>query len=234
MDHKIITISRQYGSGGRIIGKKLADELGIPFYDNELINLAAEKTGLSKECFKEAESVSTGNLLLSLTTLTPTVDSYGLPLNEKIFLVQSQVIKEVAEQGSCVIVPQTGMFGDEKLPAKARVTIHYRISGHGREGQWKSEPMRNMFQGIFVKEFLLFYGEKVRYRLTVEEGDSSRDTEEKWLSMEEYSRDGGSKYQLLNQMLAGWTLSQNAMLEDGVKKYLTRERLAETMFPLIQ
>ena len=45
MDHKIITISRQYGSGGRIIGKKLADELGIPFYDNELINLAAEKTG---------------------------------------------------------------------------------------------------------------------------------------------------------------------------------------------
>ncbi len=126
------------------------------------------------------------------------------------------------------------LFVEEKLPAKARVTIHYRISGHGREGQWKSEPMRNMFQGIFVKEFLLFYGEKVRYRLTVEEGDSSRDTEEKWLSMEEYSRDGGSKYQLLNQMLAGWTLSQNAMLEDGVKKYLTRERLAETMFPLIQ
>ncbi|MEI3524352.1 MAG: cytidylate kinase family protein [Anaerotignum sp.] len=83
MDHKIITISRQYGSGGRIIGKKLAEALNIPFYDNELINLAAEKTGLSKECFKEAESVSTGNLLLSLTTLTPTVDSYGLPLNEK-------------------------------------------------------------------------------------------------------------------------------------------------------
>lgn len=59
-------------------GKNLQTK-GIPFYDNELINLAAEKTGLSKECFKEAESVSTGNLLLSLTTLTPTVDSYGLP-----------------------------------------------------------------------------------------------------------------------------------------------------------
>ena len=49
--NKIITISRQYGSGGRIVGKKLADALGVPFYDNELINLAAEKTGLSKECF---------------------------------------------------------------------------------------------------------------------------------------------------------------------------------------
>ena len=64
--NKIITISRQNGSGGRIVGKKLADALGVPFYDNELINLAAEKTGLSKECFKEAENTSTGNLLFPL------------------------------------------------------------------------------------------------------------------------------------------------------------------------
>ena len=127
MDHKIITISRQYGSGGRIIGKKLADELGIPFYDNELINLAAEKTGLSKECFKEAESVSTGNLLLSLTTLTPTVDSYGLPLNEKIFLVQSQVIKEVAEQGSCVIVGRSADYVLSENPNCINVFIHAEL-----------------------------------------------------------------------------------------------------------
>ena len=56
--NKIITISRQYGSGGRIIGKKLAEALGIPFYDNELITMAAEKTGLSVECFKDAEKTS--------------------------------------------------------------------------------------------------------------------------------------------------------------------------------
>lgn len=101
---KVITISRQYGSGGRVIGKLLAERLGIAFYDSELIRLAAEKTGLSQECFQGAEQTSTGNLLLSLTTLTPNVDSYGLPMPEKIFLVQSQVIKEVAEKGSCVIV----------------------------------------------------------------------------------------------------------------------------------
>ena len=94
--NKIITISRQYGSGGRIIGKKLAEALGIPFYDNELITMAAEKTGLSVECFKDAEKTSVGNLFFSLTSLTPSIDSVGLPLNEKIFLVQSQVIKEVA------------------------------------------------------------------------------------------------------------------------------------------
>lgn len=108
--HKIITISRQYGSGGRIVGKLLAERLGIPFYDNEIISLAAEKTGLSKECFINAEETSTGNLLLSLTTLTPSVESFGLPLNEKIFLVQSQVIKEVAEKGSCVIVGRSADY----------------------------------------------------------------------------------------------------------------------------
>ncbi len=108
--NKIITISRQYGSGGRIVGKKLADALGVPFYDNELINLAAEKTGLSKECFKEAENTSTGNLLLSITSLASGMDSCGLPLSEKIFLVQSQVIKEVAEEGSCVIVGRSANY----------------------------------------------------------------------------------------------------------------------------
>lgn len=92
------------------MGKKLADALGVPFYDNELINLAAEKTGLSKECFKEAENTSTGNLLFSITSLASGMDSCGLPLSEKIFLVQSQVIKEVAEEGSCVIVGRSANY----------------------------------------------------------------------------------------------------------------------------
>lgn len=108
--NKIITISRQYGSGGRIVGKLLAERLGVPFYDNELISLAAEKTGLSKECFVNAEETSTGNLFLSLTTLTPSIESFGLPFNEKIFLVQSQIIKEVAEKGSCVIVGRSADY----------------------------------------------------------------------------------------------------------------------------
>ncbi len=114
--NKIITISRQYVCGGRIVGKKLADALGVPFYDNELINLAAEKTGLSKECFKEAENTSAGNLLFSITSLASGMDSCGLPLSEKIFLVQSQVIKEVAEEGSCVIVGRSANYVLSETP----------------------------------------------------------------------------------------------------------------------
>ena len=114
--NKIITISRQYGSGGRIVAKKLADALGIPFYDNELITMAAEKTGLSVECFKDAEKTSIGNLFFSLTSLTPSIDAVGLPLNEKIFLVQSQVIKEVAAEGPCVIVGRSANYVLQENP----------------------------------------------------------------------------------------------------------------------
>lgn len=127
MEHKVITISRQYGSGGRIIAKKLSEELNIAFYDNELINLAAEKTGLSTECFKDAEQVSTGNLLFSLTSLTPMMDNYGLPLNEKIFLVQSQVIKEVAEKSSCVIVGRCADYVLSDFPNCINIFIYAEI-----------------------------------------------------------------------------------------------------------
>ncbi len=120
----VITISRQYGSGGRIIGKMLAEALGVPFYDNELITMAAEQTGLSKECFQEAESTSIGNLLLSLTSLTPGADSYGLPLNEKIFLFQSQVIKDVAAKGSCVIVGRCADYVLQDHPRCIHIFIH--------------------------------------------------------------------------------------------------------------
>ena len=108
MEQKIIiTISRQYGSGGRLVAKKLAQALNIAFYDNELISLAAEKSGISQKYFADAEAAPVGNILLSLSTLTPSAkvnEIYGLPINEKVFLVQSQIIKELAEKKSCVIV----------------------------------------------------------------------------------------------------------------------------------
>ena len=133
--NKIITISRQYGSGGRIIGKKLAEALGIPFYDNELITMAAEKTGLSVECFKDAEKTSVGNLFFSLTSLTPSIDSVGLPLNEKIFLVQSQVIKEVAEEGPCVIVGRSANYVLSENPNCINIFLERAIHTYHHDPQ---------------------------------------------------------------------------------------------------
>ena len=105
----IITIGRQYGSGGRAIGKKLADALGMTFYNREIIELAAKKSGMSEEAFERVDETAASSLLYSIATgaymfgnyVSPQVD---LPLNDKLFIVQSEIIKSIANKESCVIV----------------------------------------------------------------------------------------------------------------------------------
>ncbi len=95
----VITISREYGSGGRAIGEKLAKELGIPFYNKELILLAAKESGLSEEYIKKTEQMKATSFLYGLY-----MGAQALPMNDQIFLVQSKIIREIAEEGPCVIV----------------------------------------------------------------------------------------------------------------------------------
>ncbi len=104
MKNVIITISRQYGSGGRQIAQLLSKELNIPYYDNELISMAAEKSGIKDEIFKDAELQAGNNFLYLLSRLGPETQVYGMPFNEKIFNIQSQVIRDLAAKGPCVIV----------------------------------------------------------------------------------------------------------------------------------
>ena len=105
----IITIARQYGSGGREIGEKLAAALGIPIYDKELIKDAASRGNLNEGIIKEADESSTNSLLYTLamgSNVLGTTMSFGykMPLNDKLFILQSEVIKEYAKSGSCVII----------------------------------------------------------------------------------------------------------------------------------
>ena len=97
----IITISRQYGSGGREIGKKLAEELEIPFYDKELLSRAAKDSGICEELFENHDEKPTNSFLYSLV-----MDTYSfgytsssftdMPINQKIFLAQFNAIKAIA------------------------------------------------------------------------------------------------------------------------------------------
>lgn len=109
MMKKIITIGRQYGSGGREIGQKLAEHYGIPFYDNELITRAAKESGFAEETFAKAEDKATNSLLYSLAMGINVYGNQdfgfaGLSLDDRIFLAQSDVIRKVADEGPCVIV----------------------------------------------------------------------------------------------------------------------------------
>lgn len=100
----IITISRQYGSGGRLIAQKLSEKLGIPFYDQALIDMAAKESGYEAELFENVDEQHNSNWFYNLSLFGNSTAMQDLPLNDKIFLAQSSVIRKVADEGSCVIV----------------------------------------------------------------------------------------------------------------------------------
>lgn len=102
MKNRIITISRQFGSGGRTIGKQTAAKLGIPCYDHELIEKIAEKSGLAKEYIAErGEFSSHGSWLANVLSDR---DYNGHSLQDTLWSIQRKVILDIAEQGPCVIV----------------------------------------------------------------------------------------------------------------------------------
>ena len=114
MDKYVITVSREYGSGGRLIGKKLADELGIGFYDGELLSLVAKESGYTEEFVRRNDQKKTQSLLYHLY-----IGSQILPASDMIFIAQSRVIKDLYNKESCVIV---GRCADYVLRGYANVS----------------------------------------------------------------------------------------------------------------
>ncbi|MBQ6835144.1 MAG: cytidylate kinase-like family protein [Lachnospiraceae bacterium] len=127
-DKLIITIGRECGSGGRHIGKKLAEELGIKYYDKELLTEAAKKSGLCRELFETHDEKPTSSFLYSLV-----MDTYSMgysnsaymdmPLNHKIFLAQFDTIKQIASEESCVIIGRCADYALAEYPNVISVFI---------------------------------------------------------------------------------------------------------------
>ena len=124
----IITIGRECGSGGRHIGKKLAEELGVKCYDKELIDVAVKNSGLCKELFETHDEKPTSSFLYSLV-----MDTYSLgyansaymdmPLNHKVFLAQFDTIKQLASEESCVIIGRCADYALAEFPNVVSVFI---------------------------------------------------------------------------------------------------------------
>ena len=108
MEKKIITISRQYGSGGRYVGQKLSEKLGIPCYDEKLIDMVAKESGFAQDFVAEKGERMTGSLLFniasSLSYANNILSGNGMSLQDEIYFIQNRIIKDLAEKGSCVIV----------------------------------------------------------------------------------------------------------------------------------
>lgn len=99
MGNKVITIGREYGCGGRLVAKKLAEKLGFAYYDSDLISLAAEKTGMTESYVKEIEQKKVSNFLYSLF-----LPGQTLTLPDQVFIAQAEVIRAAAAKESCVFV----------------------------------------------------------------------------------------------------------------------------------
>jgi cytidylate kinase len=108
MKNLIITISRQYGSGGRQIGQQLAKELNLPFYDKEIIDLAAKESGLAADFIRGQEQQLTQSLLFSIVTnFTSNAGAFNpnmLSLSDQVYLAEAKAIRSLADKGSCVMV----------------------------------------------------------------------------------------------------------------------------------
>ncbi|MBQ9270185.1 MAG: cytidylate kinase-like family protein [Oscillospiraceae bacterium] len=99
----MITISRQYGTGGHDIGEKLAEKLGLPFYDKDIIAIASKESRFGERAFEAAEETATTALGYALSNRSNR-SLYGMPLNDQLFMVQAGVIRNVADRGPAVFV----------------------------------------------------------------------------------------------------------------------------------
>ena len=124
MASRIITISRQYGSGGREVGEKLAEALGYAYYDKEIINRAVNESAISQDMFEKGDENVGNSLSYFLSFANGQGDGSSLPLPDRIFLIQSKVLKELAAEGPCVIIGRSADYVLRDNPDLLRVLIY--------------------------------------------------------------------------------------------------------------
>ena len=132
----VITIARQYGSGGREVGMRLAEVLGIKSYDRELITMAAQKSGMSSEILNHADEKATNSLLYTLALGSSYYGAASIgtdvPINDKLFITQSQIIRDLAAEGPCIIIGRCSDYVLRTNPARFSVFIYAPIEARIR------------------------------------------------------------------------------------------------------
>ena len=188
----VITIGRQFGSGGRYVGRLLAEKLGVPFYDKELLSEAAKTSGICEEILEEHDEKPTRSLLFSLVTGVQQHMGSGsfymdMPLNHKIFLAQFDAIRRIAEEGPCVIVGRCAdrilkdrddvlrvfIHADEEFRAHRIVEVYGELEG--------ADPYDRMLEkdklreGYYERYTRTQWGDARNFHLTLNSGELGLD-----------------------------------------------------------
>lgn len=118
---------------------------------------------------------------------------------------------------------------------QSKVTLVYALdTGLGRKMEYKTEPLKNIYEGIFTKTFTLFYGETLHYHFVEECGGKTKESPERVLGMSKAEGTPFSKYQMLNQILSARKLDKNDEVMKGMKEYLRQERFVKEMFVIAE
>ena len=178
----IITIARQYGSGGHEVGERLAEKLNVPLLDKQLIAMAAKKSGLSEEVFEKADEKAGNSLLYSMVMGNYTFGSRitginDMPINDKLFILQSDIIKSAADKGPCVIIGRCGDYilreqdltrpirhEDETCTTTWRIDQHYPMEKNSQQypgAEWLSEGVLTPID-FYALPYRCFYSKDVR------------------------------------------------------------------------
>lgn len=176
---KIITISREFGSGGRTIGKKVAAKLGIPYYDKDLIEKIAAETGYAKDFIEdESEYAPNSN---SFAYMFIGRGSDGLANVDKIWIAQTKVIKELAEKEACVIVGRCAdyvlrerkdclnvfVYADKKVRAERIVKQYGESSVEPEKRLADKDKKRKLNYKYFTEQE---WGKRQNYHLSIDSG----------------------------------------------------------------
>lgn len=176
---KIITISREFGSGGRTIGKEVAKRLGIPCYDKDLIEKIAEETGYAKQFIENESEYAPSSNSLAYMFLGRGMD--GLSNADKIWIAQKKVIEELAEKDSCVIVGRCAdyilkertdclnvfVYADEKFRAE-RIVKQYGESSIAPEKRLHDKDKKRKLNYRYFTE--RDWGKRQNYHLSIDSG----------------------------------------------------------------
>lgn len=154
--NSIITIGREFGSGGREIGMKLAEAFDVKCYDKELLSVAAKESGLCQEIFAAHDERPTNSFLYSLV-----MDTYSLgyisnpyldmPLDQKVFLAQFDAIKKIANEGPCVIVGRCADYALSNYPNCISIFVHAPLEDRIKRICEKQQINENAAKDLITK-----------------------------------------------------------------------------------
>ena len=187
-DNIIVTIARQYGSGGHAVGKLVADNFGMAYHDKSLIEKSAQKLGVSEEMLQSADEKATPSFLYSIATgnydvypLSINFAPYEMPINDKLFNLQADIIKEEAKKGSTVFVGRCADYILNNNPRVIKVYIYADINerakriakkegiseGDARVLIYKTDKRRANYYNYYTS---LKWGKNDNYNLMIDTG----------------------------------------------------------------